>query len=219
MDIMNNEEKNTTPATKLEPTNSLAHGGPFLTGFLVNTALGYVLYFITLALPEPPAWALGVIEYLKPTIKVLDTAARLNDRPFAAQVTILYAAFSAVPLAAYFLYLAFFVKKIRQAFRRRLHERMQELGGPTVKLRLKLVGAGAITLFFPAVVFPMIFSFHWPPIGRVVVSSFSTSIFSASILLLMSGLAAFSFITGLAVIQMILTYDTSDSKSKEQTRS
>jgi hypothetical protein len=79
----------------------LAYGRPILAGFILHVVIGSTLYIVALAQPEPPAWAIGYIEQLKPTVKALDTAARISDHPFLTQVMIVYAAISAVLLTVY----------------------------------------------------------------------------------------------------------------------
>ena len=62
---------------------------PLLVSFFVHVILGYSLYVVALWQTAPPVWALNYIEQLKPTLGALETAARLSDRPFPAQVMIL----------------------------------------------------------------------------------------------------------------------------------
>lgn len=180
--------------TNLDTSRSLTHVRPLLGSFLVNVAIGYTLYFVTLAQPEPPAWAIGYIEHLKPTIRALDVAAQLSDHPFPAQVMILYAALSAVLLTMYYVYCVFLVKDIRQEFYRRSYEGAQRLRG-TPNLRLKVGGAAVLGLIAFGLIFPIIF-FHMgggsgpSDISWRVAALFSSSILSVTFLLLLSGLTA-----------------------------
>lgn len=193
------EKKDSRESIDVSP-NSLAHGGPFLKGFIVNLVLGYVLYFIAGVLHEPPMRVSTFIEYLKPTIKALDTAAHLSENPFPAQVVILYAPVSAVLLAAYFIYCTFFVKKIRQELYKHLCERMQLLG-VTPKQRLKLAGNGIFVLIISLSLFPMGLLIQDPDnISWRAAGFFSTSVFSVGFLLLTSGVVALGFILGLGGI-------------------
>jgi|CXWL01.1.fsa_nt_gi preprotein translocase subunit SecY len=196
---------------------SLASGRPFLVGFLVNVVIGYTVYFVALAHPEPPPWAISYIEQLKPTVKALDIAARISDRPFPAQVMILYAAISAVLLTLYFIYCAFFVTHIRQEFHRRLCERAQQLG-VTAKLRLKFAYAGVFMLIISSSLFPMLFYILGQDPTNIswrAAAFFSPSIASVAFLLLVSGLTALAFVFGPWGIYA----STCSFKSSKQTRS
>src|ERR1043165_8577339 len=76
---------------------------PLLVSFFAHVILGYSLYFVALWQIAPPVWALNFIEELKPTLGALETAVRLSDRPFLAQVMILYAIPSSILLGMYFI--------------------------------------------------------------------------------------------------------------------
>ena len=204
-----------TKPLRSDSDRSLAHGRPFLVSFMVNVVLGYALYFIALAQSEPPTWAIGLIEHLKPTVKALQTAARLNAHPFPAQVMILFAAISSVPLTVSFIYYAFFVKQIRQELHQRLCERAQQLG-VTAKLRLKFAVSGVFVWILSISLFPMLLLVQDPTsISWRAAGFFSTSIFSVTFLLLASGITALAFVLGLGGIYAAI----SSFKSSEQTRS
>jgi hypothetical protein len=170
---------------------------PFWAGLLVNLVLGYSLYFIALAEQKPPTWAIGYIELLKPTVTALNTAARVSDHPFPAQVMILYAAVSAVLLSVYFVYCAFFVKHIREELCRRFSEWMQQFDGGTARQRLKIAGTGVFFLLL-TLLYPLILTaLSSENIGWREVGFFSPSIGSGTILLLMPIHTAVSCVLGL----------------------
>jgi hypothetical protein len=168
-----------------------------LVGFLVHVVIGYTLYFVALAQPEPPAWAIGYIELLKPTVKRLETAAQLSDRPFPAQVMILYSAVSTVMLTVYSVYCAFFVKHERREFYRRYCEGLQQPGAtPNQWLKGAVAGVGlliAVGFIWPSVLLFMRMSYF----NYQVVALFSSSIGSATVLLLSSGLMALICVIGI----------------------
>ncbi len=114
--------------------------------FIVHMVIGYSLYFVALTPIEPPVWATGYIEQLKPTLGALETAARLSDRPFPAQVMILYTVISFVPLTMYLVYTTFFVKELRQETYRLCCERWQQTGFP-VKERLRFAALAVVVLY------------------------------------------------------------------------
>jgi hypothetical protein len=173
-----------------------------LAGFLVHVVIGYTLYFVALAQPEPPAWAIGYIEQLKPTVKRLETAAQLSDRPFPAQVMILYAAVSTVLLAVYSVYCAFFVKHERREFYRRYCEGLQQPGAtPNLGLKGAVAGVGvliAVGFIWPSVLLFMGMSYF----NYQTVALFSSSIGSATVLLLSSGLMALTCVIGIWCIYL-----------------
>ena len=168
-----------------------------LGGFCVHVVIGYALYFSTLAQQEPPAWATGYIEQLKPTVKRLETAAQLSARPFPAQVMILYTAISTVLLTIYSVYCAFFVKHRRREFYRRYCEGLQQPGA-TPNQGLKFAVAGVVVLIVVGFIWPMILLFMGMGyINFQVAALFSSSISSATALLIFSGLMALSWVIGM----------------------
>ena len=108
--------------------------------------LGYSLYVVALLQTPPPLWALHYIEQLKPTLGALETAARLSERPFSAQVMILYTVLSSLLLGLYWVYYLLFVIHMWQESYRRICEQWQQTGIP-VKERLK-VGAGGVAILY-----------------------------------------------------------------------
>jgi len=168
-----------------------------LVGFLVHVVIGYTLYFVALAQPEPPVWAAEYIEQLKPTVKRLETAAQLSDRPFPAQVMILYTAVSTVLLTVYSVYCAFFVKHERREFYRRYCEGLQQPGAtPNQGLKSAVAGVGvliAVGFLWPSILLFMGMSYF----NYQVVALFSSSIGSATVLLLSSGLMALLCVIGI----------------------
>lgn len=207
--------------TETNPTSVdwVAQNRPFWMGFLVNVLLGYSIYFLALAQPEPPTWAISYMEQLKPTLTALETTALLSDRPFPAQVTILYVAISTILLTAYYLCCAYFVTHIRQGFHRRLCERVQEVGEAlfsesmyaehrkptgkqpqevrvTAKLRRRFAGMG-VTCILIALAFPLILMLQDPSsISYRAVGFFSSSLLSVTVLLLLSGITAAAYVLG-----------------------
>ena len=172
-------------------------GRLLLVGFFVHVVIGYGLYFVALAQPEPPTWATGYIEQLKPTVKRLETAAQLSDRPFPAQVMILYTAISTVLLTTYTVYCVFFVKHNRREFYRRQCEGLQQPGA-TANQWLRLAVVGVFILIIVGFLWPMILLFMGLSyINWQVVALFSSSIGSATVLLLSPGLIAICCIMGL----------------------
>ena len=173
-----------------------------LVGFLVHVVIGYTLYFVALAQPEPPVWAAEFIEQLKPTVKRLETAAQLSDHPFPAQVMILYAAVSTVLLAVYSVYCAFFVKHERREFYRRYCEGLQQPGAtPNLGLKGAVAGVGvliAVGFIWPSVHLFMEMSYF----NYQTVALFSSSIGSATVLLLSSGLMALICVIGIWCIYL-----------------
>ncbi|MEQ1525174.1 MAG: hypothetical protein ABL911_00295 [Gallionella sp.] len=177
------------------------HAGSFLKGLIVNVVLGYSFYFIARVQQEPPLWAITFIDHLKPTMKAMNVAARLSDNPFPAQVAILYVAVSTIPLTAYFLYLTFFVKEIRQETYKFFCEKVRQRGGFTGGKRLKLVANGVFVLVISTWIFPSFLLIEDPTsTSRIAANFFSNSIYSVGLLLLGSAVAATCFTTSIATI-------------------
>jgi hypothetical protein len=103
---------------------------PLLVSFFSHVILGYSLYVVALMQTAPPVWAVNFIEQLKPTLGALDTAARLSQHPFPAQVMILHAVLSSLLLGMYWVYYLFLVKHVRQEMYRRLCEQWRQSGLP-----------------------------------------------------------------------------------------
>lgn len=95
---------------------------PLVVSFFAHVILGYSLYFVALWQTAPPVWTLNYIEQLKPTLGALETAARLSERPFPAQMMILYAVLSSPMLGMCYFSYAFLVKRVRQEMYRRMCE-------------------------------------------------------------------------------------------------
>ena len=119
---------------------------PLLVSVYAYVILGYSLYVVALLQTPPPLWALNYIEQLKPTLGALETAARLSERPFSAQVMILYTVLSSLLLGLYWVYYLLFVIHMWQESYRRICEQWQQTGIP-VKERLK-VGAGGVAILY-----------------------------------------------------------------------
>ena len=119
---------------------------PLQVSVYIHVILGYSLYMVALLQTTSPLWALNFIEQLKPTLGALETAARLSERPFSAQVMILYAILSSFLLGMYWVYYLVFVIHMYPELYRRLCERWQHTGIP-VKERLK-IGFGGVALLY-----------------------------------------------------------------------
>lgn len=130
-------------------------------------------------------------------MKRLETAAQLSDRPFPAQVLILYTAISSVMLAVYSVYCAFFVKHERREFYQRYCEGLQQPGA-TPNFGLKGVFIGVVMLIAVGFLWPSILLFmRISYFNYQVVALFSSSIGSATVLLLSSGLIALCPVIGI----------------------
>jgi hypothetical protein len=89
-------------------------------------------------------------EQLKPTLGALETAARLSERPFSAQVMILCAILSSLLLGMYWAYSLFFVNHLFQEAYRGMCEQWQQTGilvKERLKVRLKVGASGVILLY------------------------------------------------------------------------
>lgn len=171
----------------------------FMVSFFVHVVLGYSLYFTAWAQAEPLAWAIGAIEQLKPTLRALETAARLSDHPFPAQVMILYTAISSVLLTMYWGSYLFFVKHIRQEMYRHYRKQLQQTGFP-IRKRLGFAAGGVMILFVFGYYVPVDYFIKGGVKGGVVMDSgrvflrattlFAPSILSATLLLVLSAIAA-----------------------------
>lgn len=123
---------------------------PLQVSVYIHVILGYSLYVVALLQTSPPLWALHYIEQLKPTLGALETAARLSDHPFPAQVMILYAILSSLLLGMYWAYSLFFVNHLFQEAYRGMCEQWQQTGIPVkerLKVRLKVGASGVILLY------------------------------------------------------------------------
>ncbi|MEI8015638.1 MAG: hypothetical protein WCH20_12475 [Nitrospira sp.] len=133
--------------TNPDPSRTLAYERrPLLMSFFAHVILGYSLYVVALLQTAPPLWVLNYIEQLKPTLGALETAARLSESPFSAQVMILYAVLSSILQGMYWVYYMFLVKHIRQEMYRRACEHCRQTGLP-FKERLGFFGFGLAQLY------------------------------------------------------------------------
>lgn len=165
--------------------------------FIVYAVIGYILYFAALAQPEPPIWAIGYIEQLKPIVTALNTAAQLSDRPFPMQVMIVYAVISSVLLMVYYVYCAFFVIHIRHEFYQHQCELVKKLKA-SPSLRRKVAVFGVLMLLAFGFIYPILFfgigGWGGDRISWRVAALFSSSVLSVSFLLLLSGAAVLGFL-------------------------
>ena len=123
---------------------------PLQVSVYVHVILGYSLYMVALLQTAPPVWALDYIEQLKPTLGALETAARLSERPFSAQVMILYTVLSSLLLGMYWVYHMFLVNHLFQEAYRGIWEQRQHTGIPLkerLKVRLKVGFLGVALLY------------------------------------------------------------------------
>lgn len=191
-----------------------------LVGALINFGIGYALYVVALAQSTPPAWAIDYIEQLKPTVKALDVAVRLSDRPFPAQVLILYAMVMTALQATYYIFCTFFVKRMRLELEQRVYERVQKWGDAvfsaattyresrahtgvppqevrvTPKMRLKFAGMGVV-MVLAALSFPVVLVAQDPTdISWRAQGFFSPSFLSVTVLLIVSNAVALACMLG-----------------------
>ncbi len=172
---------------------------PLLVSFYAHVILWYSLYGVALLQTAPPVWALDFIEQLKPTLGALETAARLSERPFPAQVMILYAIPSTLLLGMYWASYMFLVKHNRQEFYRGMCERWGQTG-PSVKERLGFAAFGVTLLYAFGYALPVHsfveggYWFRGYLNGWMNPALFSSSILSTTCLLLMSMGMGFAFV-------------------------
>ncbi|THJ10892.1 MAG: hypothetical protein CAF43_008590 [Nitrospira sp. CG24C] len=168
---------------------------PLLVSVYAHVILGYSLYFVALWQTAPPLWALDYIEQLKPTLGALETAARLSERPFSAQVMILYTVLSSLLLGMYWVYYMFFVNHLFQEAYRGMCEKWQQTGIPVkerLKVRLKVGASGVILLYTFGYELPISYFVEGGDRYRdylnnwVSSAMFSSSILSTTVLLLVS---------------------------------
>lgn len=175
---------------------------PLQVSVYIHVILGYSLYVVALLQTSPPLWALHYIEQLKPTLGALETAARLSDHPFPAQVMILYAILSSLLLGMYWAYSLFFVNHLFQEAYRGMCEQWQQTGIPVkerLKVRLKVGASGVILLYTFGYELPISYFVEgWRGIGifSYWVSSalFSSSILSTTVLLIVSMMVGAVFV-------------------------
>ncbi len=185
---------------ELSPTES-AQLRTLLVSVVVHVILGYSLYVVALLQTAPPLWALNAIEQLKPTLGALDTAARLSEHPFPAQVMILYAIPSSILLGMYWASYIFLVKRVRQDMYRRLCEQWRQTGLP-FKLRLGFFGYGLAQLYACGYALPIRFFVEGGDRYRDYLNNwlssalFSSSILSTTLLLLVSAVAGSACVLG-----------------------
>jgi hypothetical protein len=173
---------------------------PLLVSFYAHVILWYSLYAVALLQTAPPLWALDFIEQLKPTLGALETAARLSERPFSAQVMILYTVLSSLLLGMYWVYYMFFVNHIIcQESYRGMCERWQQTGFP-VKERLAAGFVGVALLYTFGYELPISFFVEGGDRYRNYLNNwlssalFSSSILSTTVLLLVSMTAGMAFV-------------------------
>jgi len=175
---------------------------PLLVSFFVHIILWYSLYVVALLQTAPPLWALNFIEQLKPTLGALDTAARLSQHPFSAQVMILYAILSSFLLGMYWVYYIFGVQHFAQETYRGLCERWGHTGLP-VKVRLKLAACGVAALYAYGYEIPIRYYVKGGYLNNWLSSAlFSSSILSSTFLLSVSITSGMAFVVGPLFIYM-----------------
>ena len=161
--------------------------------------LGYSLYVVALLQTPPPLWALNYIEQLKPTLGALETAARLSEHPFPAQVMILYTVLSSLLLGMYWFYYMSFVMHIFQESYRGMCKQWQQTGIP-LKERLALGASGVVSLYVVGYELPISFFVEGGDRYRDYLNNwvssalFSSSLLSTTVLLIVSMTAGAAFV-------------------------
>ena len=176
---------------------------PLQVSVYIHVILGCSLYMVALLQTTPPLWALDFIEQLKPTLGALQTAARLSEHPFPAQMMILYAVLSSFLLGMYWVYYIFGVQHFAQETYRGLYERWGHTGF-SVKVRLKLAACGVAALYAYGYELPIRYYVKGGGYLNNWLSSamFSSSILSTTFLLLVSITAGMAFVVGPLFIYM-----------------
>jgi hypothetical protein len=176
---------------------------PLQVSVYIHVILGYSLYVVALLQTSPPLWALHYIEQLKPTLGALETAARLSDHPFPAQVMILYAILSSLLLGMYWAYSLFFVNHLFQEAYRGMCEQWQQTGilvKERLKVRLKVGASGVILLYTFGYELPISYFVEGGDRYRDYLNNwvssalFSSSILSTTVLLIVSMMVGAVFV-------------------------
>lgn len=185
------------------PPTSSGDSRLFEVILLIHVVVGYAFYFTAVGQAPPPGWALAYIEQLKPTFGALETAARLSEHPLPAQVMIVYTVITSILLSLYMIYATFFVERNRQEAYRRLQKLLQH-PGPSIKKRLGFAACGVALLYIYGYYVPVDYFLEGRMREGVVIDSgrllfrvttlFSSSIMSATLLLVHSVLTAFAFV-------------------------
>jgi hypothetical protein len=182
---------------------------PLVRSVVVYVVLWYSLYITAWVPTDPPLWALDWIEQLKPTFGALETAARLSEHPFPAQVMTLYAFFSTPLLGLYWVYYIVGVRHAVPIMYRNLCEGWGHRGIP-VAMRLKLAAIGVTLLTTCWYVFPvhtLMGGGYWYNgylSGWLLPSILSPSILSTTWFLFLSVAVAMASVLGLFGIFMAL---------------
>ncbi|HEY8095332.1 MAG TPA: hypothetical protein VIE65_04455 [Methylobacter sp.] len=153
---------------------------------------GYVLYLSALLLPSP-LWAVNTIEWFKPIVKSLQTAASVGllhqENPFPAQVVILYCALATIVLILFCSYWLSF------------HREVYEVTLANYENKPSKEKASKRKLLVTGVIGPLMFSLmlYWAFwAGRESIDWRTIAFYSSNI-----GSATFLLITGLIAIFII----------------
>jgi len=176
---------------------------PLQVSVYIHVILGCSLYMVALLQTTPPLWALGFIEQLKPTLGALQTAARLSEHPFPAQMMILYTVLSSVLLGMYWAYSLFFVNHAFQEAYRGMCEQWQQTGilfKERLKVRLYVGASGVIFLYAFGYELPISYFVEGGDRYRDYLNNwvssalFSSSILSTIVLLIVSMMVGAAFV-------------------------
>lgn len=184
--------------------NTRATSERLLKTIFLYLVVGYAIYVFSLALPTPK-WATDLVHSLKPVVKSLSTADRINENPFPVQIIILYTAFSSIAMTAYITYILFSDKSLcSRGLSRCISLKI------TVK---KLFWLGVFALLAGTVAFPLILFIHSPiSISWQAASFFSSTISSITFLLLSTHLPVSMISLGLMCFKLALLLQRSEAR-------
>ena len=181
---------------------------PLQVSVYIHVILGYSLYLVALLQTAPPGWALHYIEQLKPTLRALETAARLSESPFSAQVMILYAVLSSLLLGMYWAYHMFFVNHLFQEAYRGIWEQWQQTGislKERLKVRLKVGASGVMLLYTIGYELPISYFVEGGDRYRDYLNNWVSSALFSSSILSTTVLLTVSMIAGAAIVWVPLS--------------
>lgn len=89
---------------------------PVWRACIVYALAGYAVYFVASFSSVPPAWAVDLIELLKPWMGALKTAERVSTQAFPVQMLTIYTFFASMVLTAYAAFCHFLVTEIHNNF-------------------------------------------------------------------------------------------------------
>lgn len=89
---------------------------PVWRACIVYALIGYAVYFTADYASMPPAWAVDLIEALKPWMGALKTAERVSAQAFPVQMLTIYTFFASMVLTAYAAFCLLLVTEIHNNF-------------------------------------------------------------------------------------------------------